>query len=116
MSKQRHRLHKLPPLVKVLPSAFANQQRKVDRDWYQTPEHRAWRRTVLNRAGWRCEAVLISGERCSAAPQHRLYADHIIEIEDGGSPSDPANGQCLCHAHHERKTALMKSERGRENS
>ena len=110
-------LRKLPPLVKALPSFFASQQRKAGREWYQTPEHKAWRRAVLDRAGWRCQAILISGERCkNAAPGHRLYADHIVEIEDGGSPTDLDNGQCLCHAHHGAKTALMKSERHREGS
>lgn len=105
-------LRKLPPLIKALSSPFANLHRKVDRDWYQKPEHRAWRSAVLKRAGWRCQAILISGERCKhASPSHRLYADHIVEIEDGGSPTDLSNGQCLCHGHHEAKTALMKSER-----
>lgn len=112
MSKHR-RPRRLPPLVKILPSPFASAQRKVDRDWYQTPEHKAWRRAVLDRAGWRCQAVLLtSGERCKkAAPDHRLYADHVIEIEDGGSPTDLGNGQCLCYSHHGMKTALMRSER-----
>lgn len=112
---KHHRPPKLPPLVKTLPSAFASVQRQVGRDWYQTPEHKAWRIAVLKRAGWRCQAIGISGERCkNAAPDHRLYADHIVEIEDGGSPTNLGNGQCLCHAHHTMKTALMRSERARE--
>jgi 5-methylcytosine-specific restriction protein A len=33
-----------------------------------------------------------------------MYADHIIELRDGGHPFDPRNGQCLCAVHHEKKT------------
>jgi hypothetical protein len=33
-----------------------------------------------------------------------VYADHIVELRDGGSLTDPSNGQCLCRSHHEIKT------------
>jgi 5-methylcytosine-specific restriction protein A len=33
-----------------------------------------------------------------------MYADHIVELRDGGQPFDLRNGQCLCAVHHERKT------------
>lgn len=62
----------------------------------------------MERARWRCQAVE-GGERCRA--RGRLYADHIIEIEDGGAKLDPGNGQALCHAHHEAKTAAARAAR-----
>ena len=44
---------------------------------------------------------------------HRLYADHIIEIEDGGSPIGPQQmGNAFATLITSVKTALMKSERG----
>ena len=75
-----------------------------------TPEHRAWRASVLSRAGYRCQAI-DDGKRCEVRAPARLFADHIHERKDGGAPLDPANGQCLCGSHHTRKTAEARSER-----
>ncbi|ESY88344.1 HNH endonuclease [Mesorhizobium sp. LNHC220B00] len=76
-----------------------------------TPEHRAWRLGVLQRAGFRCEWVE-DGRRCiKSAPHDRLIADHIIERKDGGAPLDPKNGQCLCVAHNTRKGIRARDAR-----
>lgn len=75
-----------------------------------TPEHRAWRNQVLQRAGYRCEAI-DGGQRCHVSAPSRLFADHIRERRDGGAPLDVANGQCLCGKHHTLKTAAARSER-----
>ena len=78
---------------------------------YHSEEHKRWREQVLFDASFRCQWVE-SGSRCTkAAPQHRLFADHIKELRDGGAPFDPANGQCLCGAHHTRKTVQARAER-----
>lgn len=47
--------------------------------------------------------------RC--APVERLFADHIVELKDGGAPFDVANGQALCGAHHTLKTAAERQKR-----
>jgi 5-methylcytosine-specific restriction enzyme A len=84
---------------------------KVKDEVYTTPAYRAWRDKVVARAGARCEAV-DHGHRCSkAAPHHRMYADHIVEIRDGGAIHDVSNGQCLCRSHHEIKTIEVKKKR-----
>ncbi|BBK37703.1 hypothetical protein STAQ_27810 [Allostella sp. ATCC 35155] len=75
-----------------------------------TPEHRAWREAVLQRAGHRCEAIE-GGRRCEVRAPARLFADHIRERRDGGAGLDPANGQCLCGRHHTLKTARARAER-----
>lgn len=76
-----------------------------------TAEHKAWRQAVLTRAGYRCEAIE-NGRRCpKAAPQHRMFADHIVERRDGGALLDPANGRCLCGSHHTTKTAAVRARR-----
>ncbi|RWF66858.1 HNH endonuclease signature motif containing protein [Mesorhizobium sp.] len=76
-----------------------------------TTKHRAWRKAVLARAGYRCEWVE-AGKRCTkASPQHRMFADHIVERRDGGNPLDPANGNCLCGSHHTTKTAAARAAR-----
>ena len=57
-------------------------------------------------------AVDHHGHRCSRAqPEHRMYADHIVEIKDGGSILDVTNGQCLCYSHHTIKTNEVKKKR-----
>ncbi len=79
---------------------------------YQTPEHKQWRASVIERAGGRCEALTIDGKRCrKAAPGHRMFADHKVEIKDGGAPFDLDNGQCLCGQHHSLKTAQARAAR-----
>lgn len=72
---------------------------------YLTPEHEAWRKVVLRKARYRCE-----GLGCGASGV-KLYADHVVEIKDGGAPLDPANGQALCARCHARKTARERAYR-----
>lgn len=80
---------------------------------YHTPEYRAWREIVITRAGRQCEA-LVNGRRCrKAEPAHRMFADHKVEVKDGGDLHDPANGECLCGAHHSAKTAKARAARHR---
>jgi 5-methylcytosine-specific restriction enzyme A len=81
---------------------------------YVSVEHRAWRSAVLQRAGYRCEYTNGHGIRCERAyPHHRLYADHRVELRDGGSRLDPSNGWILCSEHHTRKTNEARAERWR---
>jgi 5-methylcytosine-specific restriction enzyme A len=78
-----------------------------------TSAYRAWRAEVLHRAGYRCQWVE-GGQRCmKSAPDHRLFADHIVERADGGTVLNPANGQCLCGQHHSLKTAMVRAKRAR---
>lgn len=72
---------------------------------YGTPEYRAWAVAVKQRARWRCE-------KCGSR-HGRLYADHIVEIQDGGAPFDVSNGQALCAPHHAEKTAQERAKRAR---
>lgn len=81
---------------------------------YTTPQYQAWRAMVVDRAGGRCEAIDYHGHRCTKArPEHRMYADHIVELKDNGSLLDINNGQCLCASHHEYKTLAMRARRHR---
>jgi 5-methylcytosine-specific restriction protein A len=76
---------------------------KPPKDHYATPEHRAWALAVKRRAGFCCE-------KCGE-PARPLYADHIIELQDGGDPLALSNGQCLCSSCHLRKTHREKMAR-----
>jgi 5-methylcytosine-specific restriction enzyme A len=99
--------------VKPLPSPRTFRQRLKKRDpIYASREFRLWRARVIARAGGRCEAVT-HGYRCTKAePADRLFADHVIELQDGGAPFDIANGQCLCGPHHLMKTAQARRDQG----
>ena len=78
---------------------------------YHSPEYRSWRASVIARAGARCEHVT-NGVRCTkASPVNRMFADHIVELRDGGAPFAPDNGQCLCGSHHTAKTAASRAGR-----
>jgi 5-methylcytosine-specific restriction endonuclease McrA len=63
---------------------------------YGTPDHVEWSYAIRKRAGWQCERC---GKRTG-----RMFADHIIELKDGGNPHDLSNGQCLCGSCHTLKT------------
>lgn len=70
---------------------------------YQTPDHRAWRQAIFERFHGCC-AVCGRYEK-------RMFADHIVELKDGGSPFDVSNGQLLCGSHHTIKTNAEKAKR-----
>ena len=94
----------LPPLFRTLDGRTTPLLKDDDRA-YRTPAYREWRAAVVGRAGGQCEANDDDGFRCTRAwPEHRMFADHIHELRDGGSVLDLNNGQCLCASHHRRKT------------
>lgn len=76
---------------------------KITASHYNTPEHRAWSRDVIRRAGGACQG-------CGAVGK-RLFADHVIELRDGGAPFDPINGRALCGSCHTTKTLAARAAR-----
>jgi 5-methylcytosine-specific restriction enzyme A len=106
------KLPTIAPSLPILDSRTCKPPPKVADAELQTSAHRAWRRVVLVKAGFRCEAIEGDGTRCQAhAPRDRLFADHIIERSDGGAALDPDNGQCLCGKHHTAKTIDARARR-----
>ena len=107
------KLRSLPSLVRTVDTSTTPLPPKTKAHVYTTPEYRAWRAKVVERAGWRCEATVTGhAHRCSRAhPEYRMYCDHIVEIIDGGHPFDINNGQCLCAVHHEIKTIAARKAR-----
>ncbi len=70
---------------------------------YRTSAHRRWAEAVVQHAGGRCEGCGVPGKT--------LYADHIVELKDGGNPTDPLNGQALCGSCRGKKTAGSRANR-----
>jgi 5-methylcytosine-specific restriction protein A len=104
---------KLRILAPVIRAADTRTTKLPPKDpFYQTPAYRAWRAAVVRRAGGQCEGRDERGYRCMRAwPEHRMYADHIHELRDGGHPLDLNNGQCLCSSHHKMKTDQARASR-----
>lgn len=72
---------------------------------YHSPEYAEWRAAVIGNANGVCQ-----WPGCGRA-ERRMFADHIVELQDGGARFDVANGQCLCGSHHTRKTAEARARR-----
>lgn len=105
------RIGRLPPSVGVLDTRIAHPAGKQRGEHYGSPAHKAWAAAVIGRAGGRCEWT-DGGVRCSKSrPLYRMYADHIVELNDGGEEFEPSNGQCLCAEHHGLKTAQERVKR-----
>lgn len=101
----------LGPVVPKMDGRTVPLEPKKADPFYHSDQHKAFRDAVLQRAGYRCEWIEM-GKRCDkAAPKHRMFADHVKERRDGGHPFDPANGMCLCGAHHTLKTAITRRQR-----
>lgn len=98
-------LRMLPPMLRSANVSAARIPDKTAQPIYSTPEYREWREGVIARASDRCQHP-----GCWRR-ERRMFADHIIEIKDGGAAFDPANGQCLCGRHHSLKTAAERAKR-----
>jgi 5-methylcytosine-specific restriction protein A len=94
-----------PPRMRAADSRHVAPPPKRADPHYLSAEHQAWRAGVMKRAGGRCQQCGRSG--C------RLFADHIVELRDGGAGLDPANGQALCGSCHSAKTYAARGARTR---
>jgi 5-methylcytosine-specific restriction endonuclease McrA len=97
------RLRNVAPRVRLVSTSIAAVPEKQADPHYLTPEHRRWRELVIKLSGGRCRECKTSGRR--------LFADHIVELRDGGDPVDPFNGQALCGRCHSLKTSAARARR-----
>jgi 5-methylcytosine-specific restriction endonuclease McrA len=98
-------LKRARPMLRTANVFAAKLAPKVAAPFYGTPEHKAWRKLVIDRAQGVCQTP-----GCGRI-ERRMFADHIVELKDGGSGTDPANGQCLCGSCHTRKTTAERGKR-----
>lgn len=96
------------PRVKTVDTRRVHVAPKVADPIYSTPEYIEWRDIVVERAHGYCQ-----DPRCKYPHRKpsRLFADHVIELRDGGAKFDPANGLARCGSCHTRKTAEMRAAR-----
>lgn len=93
------------PRLKTVSTALDEPVTYERNDYYNSQDHRAWRALIISRANGTCQ-----WPGCNRR-EPRMFADHIVEIRDCGSRTDPLNGQCLCGKHHSLKTYSAKMER-----
>ena len=81
---------------------------KVADPHYSSRAHIDWRNAVVARAGGRCQ-----DPDCQYPDRRgiRLFADHIVELKDGGDALNLANGLARCGSCHTRKTARERAKR-----
>jgi hypothetical protein len=70
--------------------------------FYKSPEWKALVAAVIKARGRRCEDCGAGG---------RVYADHVVELKDGGARLDPHNICLRCATCHGRKTEHRRRER-----
>lgn len=73
--------------------------------FYQSPEWTQLRATVIRMRGAKCQDC--------GRTDGRIFADHVVELQDGGAALDPANIRLLCGACHTAKTTRVRAERQR---
>lgn len=113
MRPRRARIPSIAPRLATLNTDCAKPPPKTADPHYLTPEHRAWRDKVIERAGNCCQGTRPDGRPCRRTGV-RLFADHIVERKDGGDPFDLANGQALCGSCHGVKTSSERAKRHTE--
>ncbi len=96
-------LRSLPPRIARHDTRTALPPPKQPDPHYGSTAHREWRASVLARASHACQ-------RCGRRGV-RLFADHIVELRDGGAALDVTNGQALCGACHTTKTVTTRAAR-----
>ena len=102
------RLATIQPRLRTLDQRPAQEPPKVADSHYGTPEHRQWRAAVIARAGGRCQ-----DPECQTPNRTviRLFADHIVELRDGGAATDVRNGMARCGSCHTLKTNAERAKR-----
>lgn len=98
------------PMVRPANLSIARTSPKRADDLYSSPEYVAWAAAVKRRDGYRCV-----DPDCKARhyPGQKVYADHIVEVKDGGAKFDIANGITRCASSHTLKTNRERARRQR---
>ena len=103
--KRPRLLRNLPPAVAPLDLRTALPPAKTAEPFYASQGWRALMARLLAERGRRCE------EPACGRSGTRIFGDHIVELQDGGAPLDPANVRLLCGSCHTAKTARARAAR-----
>lgn len=100
----------MKPRLRAADTRIAKPAGKRSDPIYGTAEYRRWRSEVIARSGGRCQDPKCKDPTRAGAT---LFADHIVELKDGGAPFDLANGLARCGSCHTSKTFRARGERSR---
>lgn len=101
-------LRTLPDRLRRLDLTSAKLPAKQATPFYLSPEWRALMAHVRATRPNRCEECGQSGAR--------LSGDHVVELQDGGAPLDPANVKLTCSSCHTLKTNRERNKRMQRRS
>jgi 5-methylcytosine-specific restriction endonuclease McrA len=102
-------LRTLAPTVPRIDVRVAKPPPKTADAFYSSPAWRALVTRLIAERGRRCEKC---GKTHNAdGSPVRIFGDHIVELQDGGAPFDPANVMLLHGACHSAKTAHERAKR-----
>ena len=102
------RLKSLPPHVAKLDTSIAPLPPKESDPFYLSREWRALVAKIKRERGDVCEDPHCKGPH---TPGQRIYADHIVEIQDGGAKLDATGILLRCARSHSLKTARERTKR-----
>ena len=102
------KLTTLTPRVATLDTRTAPLPPKAIDPFYLSREWRALVDKIKRERGEACEDPNCKGPHHRA---QRIYADHVVEIRDGGAKLDPSNVMLRCARSHSRKTARERARR-----
>ncbi|WP_073051991.1 HNH endonuclease [Kaistia soli] len=110
MTHNRPRLQTLKPAIATLDTRTAMPPPKVANPFYLSTAWRALVAEVTAERGPLCQDPL-----CKRASRYasRVFADHVVELQDGGAPLDKGNILLRCGSCHTRKTLAVRAERQR---
>lgn len=96
------RLMRRPERIAARPVRIAPRAKKV-LPFYQSPEWKALVARVIKLRGRACQDC--------GSKSGRIYADHVVELKDGGQPLEALNIRLRCATCHGAKTELRRRER-----
>ena len=106
------RLNTLGARVTTLDTRTVKPQPKQTDPHYLSPQHRAWRQTVCDRAGWRCEWIDERGQRCTKAAPSTVCSPTRKERQDAPEAElmrmDGASAALTTKTAQEREKRLLK--------
>lgn len=98
------------PHVRPANLSIARTTPKKTDELYGSADYERWRAAVVARDGGVCRDPHCKGRHY---PGQKVYADHIVEVKDGGAKFDIANGITRCASSHTFKTNRERAKRQR---
>ncbi len=106
MTNRRPRIQQQPLRINTQANRIATRRDKETLPFYKTQRWRKFVNYLIRKRGRRCENA-----QCRRNDMTRIFADHIVEIRDGGELFDENNIQLLCSSCHVKKTLRVRGER-----